>query len=280
MSKKERERVIGQWLDHLKSLGKERERQTKTETESESELFRALVHKVMGEMSSSSSPSSDVNGNKIPAVKVHHRRETDRQRERPREREKDKGDRESVRLSLSSLFSSKTETERGRGREREVWQICDFDHLHASTSKGGAYLSFSPQFLSHARRFGQRQTEREERENESHQQAFQCLSYLSLYLASQPNVAKISLSHPVSLLNNNARLIVQTGSNKGTNGEIYSLQGLTGEGVVVGVADTGIDENHCFFKDSQHGHVPRTALPDDDYDQDMSTGKLTHLLFI
>eukprot|EP01034_Spumella_vulgaris_P033064 gene33064-40807_t len=53
--------------------------------------------------------------------------------------------------------------------------------------------------------------------------------------------------------------VVAGDSQAGTSGtfEPYSLAGLNGTGMVIGVSDTGVDENHCFFRDEVHGKVTR-----------------------
>jgi hypothetical protein len=58
-------------------------------------------------------------------------------------------------------------------------------------------------------------------------------------------------------LNKNARAITQSGV---INYEPFSVAGLNGSNTIVGVSDTGIDENSCYFKDGKHGKVYRKAL--------------------
>lgn len=84
-----------------------------------------------------------------------------------------------------------------------------------------------------------------------------CLVSLIGSILQEKEVLKVSLTQPIRLLNNNARPIVQSGS---ISSEIYSEAGLNGTGVIIGVADTGIDEFSCFFHDSEHGKVPRSNV--------------------
>eukprot|EP01042_Synura_sphagnicola_P001243 gene1243-1406_t len=44
-----------------------------------------------------------------------------------------------------------------------------------------------------------------------------------------------------------SRLVQSSSSNYASFGKVYNSLGLTGKGVVVGVADTGLDRDHCFF---------------------------------
>jgi hypothetical protein len=76
--------------------------------------------------------------------------------------------------------------------------------------------------------------------------------------AVAPVVQKIAFSSPVRLLNNLGREITQSGATGGA-GEILTAAGLTGAGIVLGVSDTGVDENSCFFRDPVLGKVPRSA---------------------
>ena len=43
---------------------------------------------------------------------------------------------------------------------------------------------------------------------------------------------------------------------------IRSSLGLDGSGQIIGVSDTGIDENNCFFRDSVHGKVIKSTIED------------------
>lgn len=71
-------------------------------------------------------------------------------------------------------------------------------------------------------------------------------------LATDRRVTRIALSRPMKPLNKNARAITQSGV---LEFEPFSDAGLDGSNMVVGVSDTGIDENSCYFKDEIHGKV-------------------------
>ena len=67
---------------------------------------------------------------------------------------------------------------------------------------------------------------------------------------------------PVAVAHNNyARWSVQAGGGAGSGGARTPLWdlGLNGSGQVVGVADTGLDDASCFFRDATLGNVPRSA---------------------
>lgn len=83
-----------------------------------------------------------------------------------------------------------------------------------------------------------------------------CLALFVATVASHAAVSRIALSRPMRLLNNYARGIVQSGR---VNSEPYSLVGLDGTGQIIGIADTGIDENSCFFRDDVNGFVPLSS---------------------
>ena len=65
-------------------------------------------------------------------------------------------------------------------------------------------------------------------------------------LIADPGVSRLALSRGMRLQNNHARPIVQSGTITDTP---LSDIGLDGEGVVVGIADTGIDQESCYFYD-------------------------------
>jgi hypothetical protein len=85
-----------------------------------------------------------------------------------------------------------------------------------------------------------------------------CLLRMLLVLSTEPGVQKVAFSSPVRVLNNLGREIIQSGTIGGA-GEVYGKAGLTGTGVVLGVSDTGIDENNCYFQDAVLGKVPRSS---------------------
>eukprot|EP01035_Chromulina_nebulosa_P021773 gene21773-28175_t len=78
-----------------------------------------------------------------------------------------------------------------------------------------------------------------------------------LLITESGQIRKIGFSTPMHLLNNVARGVTQSGI---ANNEPFTNIGLTGRNIVVGIADTGIDENSCFFNDSINGVIPRSDL--------------------
>ena len=84
-----------------------------------------------------------------------------------------------------------------------------------------------------------------------------CLSRLISVLAASPEVTKISLTMPKQRLLDKAKGIVHSGVPKN---EPLTAVGLTGKGVVIGQADTGVDDLSCFFIDNEYGPTPRSSL--------------------
>jgi hypothetical protein len=87
-----------------------------------------------------------------------------------------------------------------------------------------------------------------------------CLGMLVTTIAESHNVARIALSRPIRLQNDFARCTVQTAEKSGNvdHDEIFTVANLKGAGVVVGISDSGVDENSCFFRDPK-GKVPRVS---------------------
>jgi len=80
-----------------------------------------------------------------------------------------------------------------------------------------------------------------------------CLSFLALVAASDHSISRIAIDRPLHLLNNNAKMITQSASPLSTSEfESYSLNGLN---QIIGICDTGIDMNSCFFRDEINGHT-------------------------
>ena len=87
-----------------------------------------------------------------------------------------------------------------------------------------------------------------------------CLVYLTVVFVENPSTTLISISSTPQLLNVRSRAIQQSNQIGVTNNAIpYSIAGLLGDGQVVAVADTGIDETSCYFIDP-NGQVPRSPL--------------------
>lgn len=94
-----------------------------------------------------------------------------------------------------------------------------------------------------------------------------CMYQIAKVIAQDDKIMKVGVSKPLKIQNNLARLILQTGTNSNTMSELFTVNGLNGSsGVVLGVSDTGIDENSCFFVDSVHGKVPRSNINSPTFD--------------
>lgn len=85
-----------------------------------------------------------------------------------------------------------------------------------------------------------------------------CLEHLVSVLASEREVCSISLSERIDTLNVQAQWIAQSG----TNGQTPFFDvGLDGSGQVIGVSDTGLDVDNCYFYDST-GEVVKDGRTD------------------
>lgn len=84
-----------------------------------------------------------------------------------------------------------------------------------------------------------------------------CFFHFVTMIAESSAVTRLAVSSPLRLLNNNVRGLVESGF---PNVEPLSSVGLTGQDIIIGIADTGIDENSCFFRDDNLGMIPR-SLP-------------------
>lgn len=87
-----------------------------------------------------------------------------------------------------------------------------------------------------------------------------CLSFMVAHFLGSPesSVFHLSLTSDVVLLNNHARSIIEgasPGDGQNLDFQVYTAQALTGDGQVIGMADTGVDVNSCFFYDDS-GSVP------------------------
>ena len=82
-----------------------------------------------------------------------------------------------------------------------------------------------------------------------------CLAHLLTVVGADPLVSRIALSRAPRPLNNIARAISETGSK--TEAEPFLEAGLDGTGVVVGMADTGLDQTSCFFREEDNAVVLR-----------------------
>lgn len=70
------------------------------------------------------------------------------------------------------------------------------------------------------------------------------------FFAQMPEVSFIEYRHPTILLNRWVRGVCQTG--EAYNEPISIIANLTGQGQIIGVADSGLDMNHCQFHDNNY----------------------------
>jgi hypothetical protein len=90
-----------------------------------------------------------------------------------------------------------------------------------------------------------------------------CLSMLSAVLASDDLVTHVAINRKMRTQNNYVRGIVQSGA---VGSEPFITAGLNGSRIIVGVSDTGIDRQHCFFRDDDHGVIPDGTVEDPSFD--------------
>eukprot|EP00602_Paraphysomonas_sp_CaronLab_P011971 CAMPEP_0185043680 /NCGR_PEP_ID=MMETSP1103-20130426/43035_1 /TAXON_ID=36769 /ORGANISM="Paraphysomonas bandaiensis, Strain Caron Lab Isolate" /LENGTH=1172 /DNA_ID=CAMNT_0027583879 /DNA_START=825 /DNA_END=4343 /DNA_ORIENTATION=+ len=72
-----------------------------------------------------------------------------------------------------------------------------------------------------------------------------------------PAVTKIAFTFPMQTQNDYSRGVIQSGQHEL---EPYTEAGLTGKGVIIGQADTGVDELSCYFIDEAKGLLQRSSI--------------------
>eukprot|EP00567_Pseudictyota_dubia_P015351 CAMPEP_0197445370 /NCGR_PEP_ID=MMETSP1175-20131217/10601_1 /TAXON_ID=1003142 /ORGANISM="Triceratium dubium, Strain CCMP147" /LENGTH=1003 /DNA_ID=CAMNT_0042976317 /DNA_START=310 /DNA_END=3321 /DNA_ORIENTATION=- len=85
-----------------------------------------------------------------------------------------------------------------------------------------------------------------------------CVLGLMFGVTLLPQVCSMELTKKTNAFNDQAGSIVQTGGNgkAASNAKPFWDAGLTGNGQVVAVSDTGLDFDHCHFWDAQPGWTP------------------------
>lgn len=77
----------------------------------------------------------------------------------------------------------------------------------------------------------------------------------------------ISLTSSPLVLNYHSRSIQESGNvGASSTASPYSAAGLLGDGQIIGIADTGVDESSCYFSDTQNGYVSRSTLSNPTFD--------------
>eukprot|EP00752_Nemacystus_decipiens_P012771 g11310.t1 len=89
-----------------------------------------------------------------------------------------------------------------------------------------------------------------------------CFVGLVGFLSAQPEVMHIQPEARVEANNKVLTAYIEGGEPLETP---MRSANLTGVGEVIGVTDTGLDDNSCFFKDDVNGLVPRTTMADAEY---------------
>ena len=88
-----------------------------------------------------------------------------------------------------------------------------------------------------------------------------CLALIAVVAAQDPQCAYVTLAPVVEPLNMRARSCVQVGvTGQDTNYNPFTAWGLRGQNEVVSVADTGLDDTHCFFREDSGSKMERSSL--------------------
>jgi subtilisin family serine protease len=87
-----------------------------------------------------------------------------------------------------------------------------------------------------------------------------CMANLVAALAMQPDVLQIVLKPRARLFNDYSKSIIQNGvSSSSSSHHVYNAAGLDGTGQIVAVGDSGVDDLHCAFIDSDGTRARRTV---------------------
>ena len=91
-----------------------------------------------------------------------------------------------------------------------------------------------------------------------------CFANLVSSLALEPGVESVYVKPHHTVLNDVDKSIVQAKTSaSGTHP--YADAGLNGTGQIVGVGDTGVDDRHCMFINSDGSRVEKSTTPTTDY---------------
>ena len=85
-----------------------------------------------------------------------------------------------------------------------------------------------------------------------------CLSLLLEVISRNPHVFSVSLQLNKHIMNDKVRQFVQVGDS--STAMAYHSVGLNGSNVIVGIADTGVDEKSCYFSNPDNSFVKRSNI--------------------
>jgi hypothetical protein len=89
-----------------------------------------------------------------------------------------------------------------------------------------------------------------------------CMANLVASLAMQPDVLQVVLKPRARLFNDYTKSIIQGGvASSSSSYHVYNAAGLNGTGQIVAVGDSGVDDLHCAFIDSDGTKARRTISP-------------------
>lgn len=90
-----------------------------------------------------------------------------------------------------------------------------------------------------------------------------CLTLFGLIAADQDSIVSVGVRQNIRLMNDAVRGTIQSGT---AHLEPFSTLGLMGDDEIIGTADTGLDENSCFFIESDKKPVERSSLTNPTFD--------------
>ena len=105
-----------------------------------------------------------------------------------------------------------------------------------------------------------------------------CLANLVATLALEPNVVNVYLRPHDAVLNDVGKSIVQ-GKTSSSNVHPYDDVGLDGTGQIVGVGDSGVDDHHCFFENTDGSSVEKSkSTTADSSNTDLTNRKIVQYI--
>jgi len=215
------------------------------------------------------------------AAALHHQQNVDEggkmqkqeQQQQQQQHQQESQDKES--LSSTSDFASSSPLQQGQQRPQQSYASTQYaDRLHAWDATLSRLqrlqeenqpcnfenVVFKDETSTHlvlaGLLDGMPLAENEDQEGWEDRQA--CLVGLVAFIASHPDILSIQARVSYSLQNDQASWIIQSGDAATHARPLWDL-GLTGEGELIGVADTGLDDESCFFFDSARGRIERSG---------------------
>ena len=167
--------------------------------------------------------------------------------------------------SLSDIFSLTSTVVSALGTKgqiaefwsRELEEGLEADHLCASLfeelgiqarfGNAGFTIVLNP-YAEQQKKTSKKGADQERMSSDDSARNPSCVCSLLSALAAHPRVVDVSTNRPIELhgTNGNVQGLVQSGNGAQ---KPFNAVGITGQGEVVGVVDSGVNVNHCFFRD-------------------------------